>query len=255
MTGLMQVEDKQVSTVRPIFRRIPFWTSPAAEKRPVVLSFLLAVLIHAAVFAAGSAFFVKPAGYGVAETQGGMEIAMVAALPEASSNDEQIPEVTVPEEKSEVEMPIAEPPPVPEQKPVENELKNARASEDDEHKGDGSSPVPGQSSTTFFSAGEASADGRPGYLKNPPPPYPREAVLKGQEGLVLLSVVVDKYGHAENVELKQSSGFFLLDKSALKAVKKWKFNPGKMGFLASESKLVVPIRFRIEDGLLSQKRG
>ncbi len=71
---------------------------------------------------------------------------------------------------------------------------------------------------------------------------------------MLLSVTVDKTGRARNVDLKQTSGFPLLDKSAIKAVKGWKFNPGKLGFVASESRLVIPIRFRIEDALKSRIR-
>ena len=95
--------------------------------------------------------------------------------------------------------------------------------------------------------GGGSTDDRPGYLKNPAPPYPREALQQNQEGLVMLSVFVDRSGHAVDVNVKQSSGFPLLDESALKTVKKWKFSPGRMGFLSTESQLQVPIRFLLKN--------
>ncbi len=253
MTTLMLEKETLVLPGCSGARKISAWKNPAEEKRPYLLSFFLALAVHAFLFILGGAAFVKPAEYAIALTDGGMEISMIAALPEQTTQGIEVPPPEAAEEKPEMEIPapVVQP---GDETPVEKETPNTRVSEDPEHKGDGSSQEPGESSTTFFSAGEASAEGRPGYLKNPPPPYPREAVLKGQEGLVLLSVVVDKYGHSQSVELKQSSGFSLLDKAALKAVKKWKFNPGKMGFMATESKLVIPIRFRIEDALRAPQR-
>lgn len=249
--------EREVFFAPRVLKSHALWKYPLAEKKSYLPSLFLALVLHALVLLGGGAAFVKPAEYAIDATDGGMEIYMVAALPEAVPEGAAVPPVqqpVQPEKKPEMEIPAPEPVQAGEEKPQEKENTDTRVSEDREHVGDGSSPVPGESSTTFSSSGQASAEGKPGYLKNPPPHYPAESVSRGEEGLVLLSVTVDKTGRARSVELKQTSGFSLLDKSALKAVRGWKFNPGKLGFMASESNLVIPIRFRIEDALKSRMR-
>ncbi len=92
-------------------------------------------------------------------------------------------------------------------------------------------------------AGETSA--RPDYRRNPEPAYPLAARRRGQEGLVLLRVMVSIKGRAARVELKQSSGYALLDEAAIRAVREWEFEPARLGPLSVESEIEVPVRFRI----------
>lgn len=229
-------------------RRIALWENPGKEKRAQLASFLLAVSIHALFFLAGGIAFVKQAEYGIESAQGGMEIYMVAALPKEVTKGAMLPEQEViDQEKHEMEMAI--PKKETEKRGSEKSKSNSRhlQASQNEFVGDGSSPVPGKNKTTFFSMGGGSVDDKPGYLKNPAPPYPREALQQNQEGLVMLSVMVDRTGRATEVSVKQSSGYPLLDESALKTVKKWKFRAGRMGFLSAESHLQVPIRFLLKD--------
>ncbi len=86
----------------------------------------------------------------------------------------------------------------------------------------------------------------PDYFQNPPPEYPELAKQMRQEGLVLLAVDVDREGTPIKVEIKQSSGYRLLDQAAVRAVSHWKFQPGRMGDIPVESTVTVPIRFRLE---------
>jgi protein TonB len=118
---------------------------------------------------------------------------------------------------------------------------------DSKSRGDGTAPVAGSDATTFYSRGGAQAEDKPGYLKNLAPYYPQRAIELGQEGLVVLSVWVSQKGLPSKVEIKQSSGYPLLDKSVLTTVKKWKFSPGQIGFLAHEAQMTLPVRFRLED--------
>jgi len=85
----------------------------------------------------------------------------------------------------------------------------------------------------------------PDYYQNPSPEYPELAKQMHQEGLVLLSVDVNAQGLPVSVEIKQSCGHRPLDEAALKAVWKWKFEPGQIGGMAVESSIVVPIRFEL----------
>lgn len=86
----------------------------------------------------------------------------------------------------------------------------------------------------------------PDYFQNPPPEYSEFARQMRQEGIVMLSVDVNKEGYPVSVEIIRSSGFRLLDQAALKAVRYWRFQPGSIGSVPIESTVTVPIRFRLE---------
>jgi protein TonB len=84
---------------------------------------------------------------------------------------------------------------------------------------------------------------QPNYLKNPEPLYPLLARRHNQQGIVLLTVKVTAQGRVSHVELKQSSGFPVLDEAALQAVRYWEFEPARIGSLGVESQIEVPVRF------------
>ena len=46
---------------------------------------------------------------------------------------------------------------------------------------------------------------------------------------MLLSVIVNTRGQAANVRVKESSGHVLLDEAALTAVRRWEFEPARIG--------------------------
>lgn len=62
-------------------------------------------------------------------------------------------------------------------------------------------------------------------LKNPAPAYPAMSKKLKEEGIVLLKILVTKDGRVTEIEIKNSSGFKRLDDAAIKAIKRWKFNP------------------------------
>lgn len=88
---------------------------------------------------------------------------------------------------------------------------------------------------------------RANYRRNPKPPYPPAARRRHQEGTVLLAVQVSSHGRASRVVLKQSSGFALLDEAALQTIRDWDFEPARIGSLAVESAIEVPVRFQLGD--------
>ncbi|PTQ90455.1 energy transducer TonB [Agitococcus lubricus] len=83
------------------------------------------------------------------------------------------------------------------------------------------------------------------YLKNPKPSYPSFARRLQQQGIVKLRVKVSEQGLAEAIELAESSGFKLLDESAQKTVKLWRFVPAKRGTEAISAWVIVPIHFQL----------
>lgn len=91
------------------------------------------------------------------------------------------------------------------------------------------------------------ANYRANYAHNPKPEYPTIAKSRGWQGKVLLRVQVSDEGLSEAVMIEQSSGWELLDESALEAVKQWRFIPAKRGELAVASSVIVPIVFTLRN--------
>jgi protein TonB len=83
------------------------------------------------------------------------------------------------------------------------------------------------------------------YLHNPPPDYPPLSRRVGEEGRVMLRVLVTKDGDAERVEIESGSGSSRLDKAALEAVKKWRFIPAKRNNQPISAYVIVPIQFTL----------
>lgn len=84
------------------------------------------------------------------------------------------------------------------------------------------------------------------YLDNPAPSYPPLSTRAREEGRVLLHVLVEASGLAARVEVRTSSGFERLDRSAMAAVKRWKFVPAKQGSEPVAAWVLVPIVFSLK---------
>jgi len=85
------------------------------------------------------------------------------------------------------------------------------------------------------------------YLHNPEPAYPRLSKRMGEEGRVLLHVLVDESGAASEVSIKKSSGSERLDQAALEAVQKWRFIPARKNNIALSAYVDVPIKFSLSN--------
>jgi len=87
---------------------------------------------------------------------------------------------------------------------------------------------------------------QPKYAENIKPIYPQEARRKGYEGEVILRVEVLPNGWVGQIEVKRSSRYELLDRSALTAVKRWKFVPAKKGEETIPLWVNIPIKFQLQ---------
>lgn len=83
------------------------------------------------------------------------------------------------------------------------------------------------------------------YLNNPAPTYPPSARRLGEQGRVLLKVLVSENGMAETVQLDTSSGYEKLDRAAIEAVKRWSFIPAKRSNQPVSAYVLVPIKFAL----------
>ena len=114
-----------------------------------------------------------------------------------------------------------------------------------------SNAVTGSEGSGLGSSGEGKGGdsvGYPDYGINPKPKYPLIAKRYGYEGLLILSVYVLESGRVGKIQLKKSSGYDVLDNSALKAVKGWVFVPGMRNGKPASSWVVVPVRFNLTSG-------
>jgi len=67
----------------------------------------------------------------------------------------------------------------------------------------------------------------PLYKENSPPVYPAIARVRGYEGVVLVSAEVLPDGRVGSMKIRKSSGYAILDQSAIEAIRPWKFEPAK----------------------------
>jgi len=84
------------------------------------------------------------------------------------------------------------------------------------------------------------------YLHNPPPDYPRMSVRLGEQGQVIVKVLIGADGVPQKAEVQTSSGFERLDKAALDAAMRWRYVPGKRGGVAETMWYLLPMTFNLK---------
>jgi len=84
-----------------------------------------------------------------------------------------------------------------------------------------------------------------GLATNPPPTYPPDARARGEQGRVIVRVVVGADGLPQTVGLAVSSGYPLLDRAALRAVRRWRFVPAERDGKPVAAVIDVPIAFHL----------
>lgn len=103
------------------------------------------------------------------------------------------------------------------------------------------SELPQQVSAPVFSPPRFDAQ----YLNNPAPAYPLLSKRLGEQGVVMLRVMVSALGLAERVEIHMSSGIDRLDTAAVAAVRQWRFIPAMQGDAATTGIAIIPINFQL----------
>jgi periplasmic protein TonB len=81
------------------------------------------------------------------------------------------------------------------------------------------------------------------YLQPPAPKYPPESRRSGEEGLVVLRVLINELGRAARVEIEQSSGYARLDAAARAAVERALFKPYLENGVPRMALAMIPVEF------------
>jgi periplasmic protein TonB len=84
------------------------------------------------------------------------------------------------------------------------------------------------------------------YLQNPPPTYPPISKRLGEQGKVLVRVLIGADGSPRDAEVKRSSGYARLDNAAIEYVLRCRYVPGKVGGIAQAMWYEAPVNFILE---------
>ncbi|MFN9476019.1 energy transducer TonB [Acidovorax sp.] len=84
------------------------------------------------------------------------------------------------------------------------------------------------------------------FPTNPHPRDPPTSQRKGEQGKVILRVLIGTDGAPQKVEINKSSGFERLDRQAQEAVMRWRFVPGKRNGVPETMWNLVPVNFVLE---------
>lgn len=96
-------------------------------------------------------------------------------------------------------------------------------------------------------AGKPLAGAHLEYARNPPPPYPSSSLRAGEEGTVMLEVLVDVDGRPIDVKVARSSGSRALDAAARRQVlSSWMFRPAMRNGVAVQAIGLVPVEFKLD---------
>jgi TonB family protein len=84
---------------------------------------------------------------------------------------------------------------------------------------------------------------RGGYQARPR--YPESARRQGIEGVSLLRFEVQANGAVGEILVERSAGYQDLDRAAIEAVKKWRFEPARRGNQSIAVWVTLPVRFAL----------
>lgn len=84
------------------------------------------------------------------------------------------------------------------------------------------------------------------YLQNPLPAYPAMSKRLGEQGKVMVRVLIGADGTPQRAQLKTSSGYDRLDRAALEYVMQCRYVPGKVGGVPQAMWHDAPVNFILE---------
>lgn len=103
-------------------------------------------------------------------------------------------------------------------------------------------------SASFNSSSGAISNTKLKYKVNPPPEYPLAALRENIQGVVVLRIYLNIHGFVKKVQVVKSSGYYLLDEAAKKAVLQWQAHTqGQKNFTARSFQQQIEFRINEED--------
>jgi protein TonB len=138
------------------------------------------------------------------------------------------------------------PKPEPARQAAKQTAANPTASKRPPSQDFGSASGAQQAAAGFLPAPAIVWEGKPRYRHQPAPPvYPQRAIELNQQGEALIRVRLDPNGIAVEIVLHRGSGFDLLDRAALLAVRGWHFLPAVRDGRPVAAWVEIPVRFHL----------
>lgn len=146
------------------------------------------------------------------------------------------------------EDPLVDPlPPTPAPQPVAEEVAEVEEAHEDAEELEPAEPQPDAEALPEGQAPDLGGDSEPVLDHAPTPKYPRLAQARGWEGVVEVRITVAADGTVSDVQVETSSGHSLLDDAALKAVRQWRFTPGRVAGLVAERVVLHRVHFALSE--------
>jgi periplasmic protein TonB len=79
------------------------------------------------------------------------------------------------------------------------------------------------------------------------PEYPQDALLKGAEGWVNVSMLITPAGNVQDPRIEETSNGSLFNRAAISAVRKWKYEPFVAAEPLEKRRVTVRVDFRMEE--------
>ena len=107
-------------------------------------------------------------------------------------------------------------------------------------------PRPASVATAATAPRQARVDAPVRPKKAIKPDYPKGARQRGEQGNVVLEILVSEAGRVEGVKVVTSSGFSELDEAAIRAARAARFTPAKRGRAVVASSARLTLEFRLK---------
>ena len=85
------------------------------------------------------------------------------------------------------------------------------------------------------------------HATNVHPPYPADAIARGEMGRVMIRATIGPSGAVSTAKVHDSSGSVSLDRAALEAVQRWRFEPAQRGGASVAYEVLLPIDFVLRE--------
>lgn len=89
---------------------------------------------------------------------------------------------------------------------------------------------------------------KPYILESEKPVFPLKARRLGiKKGKIVLKFIINSNGEAENISVYATSHPGVFDESAITALKKWRFSPGKLNGQNVKTNIFLPVKYEIQE--------
>ncbi|MQR02183.1 energy transducer TonB [Glaciimonas soli] len=223
--------------------------SPSAQKKKRLISLGIILLLHIALFLALKNGLVQQVTLAIPQ-----QIVTVFIAPQAASQPSK-PKVVTPKAVPVAKKNSAPPPPIPvpaasrtPAPPIAAPVAETESQHEDVSEVATETAIPAASpAATVAAPTPRTITSGIEYIQEPRPEYPSSSKRMGEEGKVIMRVLINEKGRAERIEIQKTSGYSRLDDAAKRAMLRALFKPYMENGKAIPVYAIVPINFQLSN--------